>query len=73
LGIPAYSFTISWPRVIPFGKGPVNEQGIAHYDDVFANMEANGIKSVVTLFHWDTPLALFNSAFIPSRSGEEFR
>ncbi|KAK0253419.1 hypothetical protein B0A54_06506 [Friedmanniomyces endolithicus] len=61
LGIPAYSFTISWPRVIPFGKGPVNEQGIAHYDDVFANMEANGIKSVVTLFHWDTPLALFNS------------
>ena len=28
LGIQSYSFSLSWPRVIPFGKGPVNEQGV---------------------------------------------
>ncbi|KAK3115684.1 hypothetical protein LTR53_004747 [Teratosphaeriaceae sp. CCFEE 6253] len=61
LGIKAYSFSISWPRVIPFGKGPVNAQGIAHYDDFFEDLRGNGIEAVVTLFHWDTPLALFNS------------
>ncbi|KAK5678543.1 hypothetical protein LTS10_008987 [Elasticomyces elasticus] len=61
LGIQSYSFSISWPRVIPFGKGPVNEQGVKHYDDFFEDLLSNDIKAVVTLFHWDTPLALFNS------------
>ncbi|PQE24683.1 glycoside hydrolase family 1 protein [Rutstroemia sp. NJR-2017a WRK4] len=49
------------PRFFPFGNGPVNEQGVKHYDDVIATMVALGIKPAVTLFHWDTPLALFNS------------
>jgi beta-glucosidase len=61
LGIPSYSFSIGWARIFPFGSGPVNSQGVAHYDDLFANLVENGIKPVVTLFHWDTPLALFNS------------
>ena len=60
LGITAFSPSISWPRIFPFGKGPVNEAGVAHYDDVIASLVANGIKPAVTLFHWDTPLALFN-------------
>ncbi|GAB7351092.1 hypothetical protein MBLNU459_g1559t3 [Dothideomycetes sp. NU459] len=60
LGIPAFSPSISWPRIFPFGKGPVNEQGLQHYDDVIAELVKNGIQPAVTLFHWDTPLALFN-------------
>lgn len=60
LGIPSFSPSISWPRVFPFGKGPVNWPGVAHYDDVIAELVANGIEPAVTLFHWDTPLALFN-------------
>ncbi|KAL1632565.1 hypothetical protein SLS56_003464 [Neofusicoccum ribis] len=60
LGIPAFSPSISWPRLFPFGKGPVNAQGVAHYDSVIQEMVDNGIKPEVTLFHWDTPLALFN-------------
>ncbi|KAB2578263.1 Glycoside hydrolase family 1 [Lasiodiplodia theobromae] len=60
LGIPSFSPSISWPRLFPFGKGPVNEQAVAHYDDVISEMVANGIKPKITLFHWDTPLALFN-------------
>ncbi|THV47149.1 hypothetical protein BGAL_0331g00070 [Botrytis galanthina] len=61
LGVPYFSPSFSWPRFFPFGNGPVNQQGVEHYDDVIASMVANGIKPAVTLFHWDTPLALFNS------------
>ncbi|EMC91873.1 glycoside hydrolase family 1 protein [Baudoinia panamericana UAMH 10762] len=61
LGIQSYSFSIGWARIFPFGRGPVNAQGVTHYDDLFANLMDNDIKAVVTLFHWDTPLALFNS------------
>lgn len=40
------------PRFFPFGNGPVNEQGVAHYDDLIASMVGAGIKPVITLFHW---------------------
>lgn len=59
LGIPRFSPSISWPRIFPFGHGPVNAQGVAHYDSVISSMHAAGVHPSVTLFHWDTPLALF--------------
>lgn len=60
LGVPHFSPSLSWPRIFPFGRGPVNAAGVTHYDDVFAETEKNGVIPAVTLFHWDTPLALFN-------------
>jgi beta-glucosidase/6-phospho-beta-glucosidase/beta-galactosidase len=60
LGVPAFSFSISWPRIFPFGKGPVNEEGVKHYDDVIATLVEQEMKVSAVLFHWDTPLALFN-------------
>lgn len=60
LGVPAFSFSISWPRIFPFGKGPINEDGVAHYDSVFAELVKQDFKIAPVLFHWDTPLALFN-------------
>ncbi|KAF2436903.1 glycoside hydrolase [Tothia fuscella] len=60
LGIPAFSPSISWPRIFPFGTGAVNEAAVAHYDDVIQELLFRGITPVLTLFHWDTPLALFN-------------
>jgi len=60
LGIPWYSPSISWPRLFPFGKGPVNEEAVKHYDEYIMTMVKNGIKPALSLFHWDTPLALFN-------------
>jgi beta-glucosidase/6-phospho-beta-glucosidase/beta-galactosidase len=32
---------------------------VKHYDDVISEFVATGIRPAVTLFHWDTPLALF--------------
>ena len=58
MGVKAYSFTLSWSRILPFGRGPVNHLAIAHYNDVIDTCIQYNITPIVTLYHWDTPLAL---------------
>lgn len=59
LGLQAYRFSISWPRVLPEGVGAVNEKGLAFYDRLVDQLLAAGIQPWATLFHWDYPLALY--------------
>jgi beta-glucosidase len=59
LGLHAYRFSISWPRVLPQGEGRVNEPGIAFYDRLVDALLERGIQPWVTLHHWDLPLALY--------------
>ncbi|KAK0451432.1 glycoside hydrolase superfamily [Desarmillaria tabescens] len=60
LGVTAHSFSISWARIYPFGAAdsPVNTAGIDHYSDVIDYHLVRGVEPVVTLFHFDVPLAL---------------
>ncbi|CAK4031888.1 glycoside hydrolase, partial [Lecanosticta acicola] len=58
LGANTYSFSISWSRIMPFGKGQVNPEGLKHYADVLDACVEYGLEPVVTLYHWDTPLFL---------------
>ena len=58
LGIKAYRFSINWSRVLPEGKGRVNEAGIKFYDDLINELLANKIKPYITLYHWDLPYEL---------------
>jgi beta-glucosidase len=58
LGLGAYRFSISWPRVLPQGTGRPNEAGLAFYDRLVDALLEHGIAPVPTLFHWDLPLAL---------------
>lgn len=58
LGLGAYRFSISWPRVMPEGAGAVSEPGLAFYDRLVDELLGAGITPYVTLFHWDYPLAL---------------
>jgi beta-glucosidase len=60
IGLQAYRFSIGWSRVLPSGRGAVNEAGLAFYDRLVDQLLENGIKPMVTLFHWDLPEALDN-------------
>ena len=60
LGLQAYRFSISWPRVLPEGTGAVNARGLDFYDRLVDRLLANHVQPWVTLFHWDFPLALFH-------------
>jgi beta-glucosidase len=60
LGIRAYRFSISWPRVLPEGTGAVNRRGLDFYRAFVDGLREAGIEPWVTLFHWDYPLALYH-------------
>lgn len=58
LGLNAYRFSVSWSRILPEGKGRVNERGLDFYRRLVDALLANGIQPAVTLYHWDLPAAL---------------
>ena len=58
LGVDAYRFSVSWPRVRPGGTGAWNEKGLDFYDRVIDRLLERGIKPYLTLNHWDLPAEL---------------
>jgi beta-glucosidase len=58
LGLTAYRFSVSWPRIQPGGQGRANPAGAAFYDRLTDTLLAKGIRPVVTLYHWDLPQEL---------------
>jgi len=58
LGIKAFRTSISWARIFPNGEGEPNEAGLKFYDDLFDECRKHNMEPVVTICHFDTPLAL---------------
>jgi beta-glucosidase len=58
LGVDAYRFSISWPRVRPGGAGAWNAKGLDFYERLVDGLLERGVKPYVTLNHWDLPAEL---------------
>lgn len=72
IGLKAYRFSISWPRVMPDGIGKINEVGLDFYDKLVDELLNNGIEPYVTLFHWDYPNELFKKGGFLNRESSDW-
>ena len=68
LGLDAFRFSIAWPRVLPTGRGRVNEAGLDFYDRLVDALLEAGITPFPTLYHWDLPQVLEDEGGWPARS-----
>ncbi len=71
LGLKAYRFSISWPRVLPTGRGKINQKGIDFYSRLVDGLLEAGIEPFVTLYHWDLPQVLQDEGGWMARSTAE--
>ena len=71
LGLDAFRFSIAWPRVLPDGRGAVNEAGLDFSDRLVDELLAAGIEPFPTLYHWDLPQVLEDEGGWTARSTAE--
>ncbi len=68
LGVNAYRFSISWPRIFPTGKeNEPNQIGLDFYSRLVDTLLENKITPFITLNHWDIPQGLENIGGWPER------
>lgn len=58
LGVDAYRFSLSWSRILPDGRGRVEQRGLDFYRRLVEALLGKGIEPFITLYHWDLPQAL---------------
>lgn len=58
LGVDSYRFSTSWARVLPEGRGTINQDGLDFYERLVDGLLERGIKPAATLYHWEMPSAL---------------
>ncbi len=57
-GFDCYRFSTSWARVMPEGRGQVNQAGLDYYDRLTDALLDRDIRPCATLYHWELPSAL---------------
>jgi len=58
IGLQTYRFSIAWTRILPDGRGKVNQKGLDFYKRLTDALLGAGIRPAATLYHWDLPQAL---------------
>ena len=71
LGIPAYRFSVAWTRILPKGRGKVNQKGLDFYSALVDELLKKGIEPYTCLYHYDLPQALQDKGGWPERSTAE--
>jgi beta-glucosidase len=72
MGLSSYRFSVSWPRLIPDGLGPVNVKAVEHYRQFIVDLKAAGIRPMMTLYHWDMPLSLAHAGGWENRASVDW-
>lgn len=67
LGVGAYRFSVSWPRILPEGKGRIEARGLDFYERLVDGMLERGLDPWLTLYHWDLPQVLQDAGGWPNR------
>lgn len=67
LGVRHYRLSVSWSRLQPTGRGPLNPEAIAFYRRLLIGLRERGIDPLVTLYHWDLPQPLEDEGGWPAR------
>lgn len=57
LGLEAYRFSVSWPRIMP-EEHKINQEGVSFYINLVQELISAGITPMCTLFHWNLPMWL---------------
>ncbi|XP_013190175.2 myrosinase 1 [Amyelois transitella] len=61
LNVKYYRFSLSWPRILPYGTDNyINKPGATYYRKLIEELRMANITPVVTLFHWDLPTPLMD-------------
>jgi beta-glucosidase len=68
LGLGAYRFSLAWPRILPKGRGRINERGFIFYERLVDALLELGVEPYVTLYHWDLPQVLEDAGGWPARA-----
>jgi beta-glucosidase len=71
LGLDAFRFSVSWPRILPEGRGRIEPRGLDFYDRLVDKLLAAGIRPFVNLYHWDLPQRLEDEGGWPERATAE--
>jgi beta-glucosidase len=71
LAVDAFRFSVSWPRVVPEGRGRVDAEGLDFYDRLVDGLLEVGIEPFPTLFHWELPVSLEDAGGWPVRATAE--
>ncbi|KAI1516282.1 Glycoside hydrolase family 1 protein [Pyrenophora tritici-repentis] len=62
MGVKYYRFSVPWTRILPFilPGTPVNEQGLAHYDELINFVLEKGMLPALMIYHNDSPFQFYN-------------
>ena len=71
IGLKAYRLSAGWPRILPKGRGKINQKGLDFYSKLVDGLLAANITPYITLYHWDLPQTLEDEGGWPLRTTAE--